>query len=196
MKRISYESKWISKGWIILKHALVIEGTGMLAQASVWLSENGYHVSVIGRNAEKMQVLLDENPTRMTPVLVDYTNRVELMEQLHRIQNENGPIQLVVAWIHSTGQHVIPCLSASLSHSQPWKLFHVSGSSSNLQEIKDKTAIPTHVSYHQIQLGFITESEISRWLTHAEISNGVIKAILEDEPVQIIGTIEPWENRP
>ena len=168
----------------------------MLAQASVWLSKNGFHVSVIGRNAEKMQVLLDENPTRMTPILVDYTNRVALMEQLHRIQNENGQIQLVVAWIHSTGQQVIPCLTASLSQSQPWKLFHISGSSSNLQEIKDKMAIPKHVSYHQIQLGFKTESGISRWLTHAEISNGVIKAILEEKPEQIIGTIEPWENRP
>lgn len=186
----------MSKGWGKLKHALVIGGTGMLTQASLWLSKNGYHVSVIGRNAEKMQRLIDQNPTRITPVLVDYTNRVELLEQLHRIQNENGPIQLVVAWIHSTGQHVIPCLTESFSHSQPWKLFHVSGSSSNLKEIKDKLAIPTHASYHQIQLGFKIESGISRWLTHAEISNGVIQSILEEKSEQIIGTIEPWENRP
>ena len=186
----------MSKGWVKLKHALVIGGTGMLARASVWLSENGYHVSVIGRNAEKMQVLLDENPTRMTPVMVDYTNLVELVDQLRRIQNEHGPIELVVAWIHSTGQHVLPCLIESFSHSQPWKLFQVSGSSSNLQEIKDRLAIPTHVSYHQIQLGFKTESGISRWLTHAEISNGVIQSILEEKPEQVIGIIEPRENRP
>ena len=186
----------MSKGWDKLKHALVIGGTGMLARASIWLSENGYHVSVIGRNAEKMQILLDDNPTRMTPVLVDYTNRIELLNQLHRIQNEHGPIELVVAWIHSSGQHVIPCLTESFSHPQPWKLFHVSGSNSNLQEIKDKMVIPTQVSYHQIQLGFKTESGISRWLTHAEISNGVIQSILEEKSEQIIGIIEPWENRP
>lgn len=179
-----------------MKHALVIGGTGMLAKVSLWLSENGYHVSVIGRNSEKMQRLIEQNTEQMTPILVDYTNTERLAEQLLHIQQENGRVHLVVAWIHSIGPDVISCLTDSLPHNESWKLFHVNGSSSNLEEIKARTAIPPHVHYHQIQLGFHLENGTSRWLTHEEISNGVIKAIQEEKAAQVIGTITPRERRP
>ncbi|WP_033541176.1 short-chain dehydrogenase [Planococcus sp. CAU13] len=179
-----------------MKHALVIGGTGMLANVSIWLAENGYHVSVIGRNPEKMQRLLDQNPAQLTPVLVDYTNTKELAEQLHHIQQQNGPIQLVVAWIHSNGTQVIPCLTESLPRLQSWDLFQVNGSSSKLEDIKANTAVPPHVDYHQIQLGFKIEDGLSRWLTHEEISDGVIEAIRENKSKHVIGTITPWEKRP
>lgn len=179
-----------------MKHALVIGGTGMLANVSIWLSVNGYHVSVIGRNAEKMQRLVDQNPAQLIPVLVDYTNTNELAEQLQHIHQKNGPIQLVVAWIHSTGDEVIPCLIESLPPHQTWKLFHVNGSSSKLQDIKAKIAVPDRVDYHQILLGFKIESERSRWLTHEEISGGVIEAIQKNKSELVVGTITPWEKRP
>lgn len=179
-----------------MKHAIVIGGTGMLANVSIWLLENGYHVSVIGRNPEKMRPLLDQNPAQLTPVLVDYTNTKELVEQLHHVQQQNGPIQLVVAWIHSSGTRVVPCLTESLPRFQSWDLFHVNGSSSSLVDIKAKTAVPPNVAYHQIQLGFKIEGGLSRWLTHEEISEGVIKAIQENKSKHIIGTITPWEKRP
>lgn len=179
-----------------MKHALVIGGTGMLAKVSIWLSENGYRVSVIGRNREKMNRLLDQNPAQLTPVLVDYTNTNDLAEQLQQVQQQNGPIHLVVAWIHSNGTQVIPCLTEFLPLLQSWDLFHVNSSSSNLEDIKAKTAVPQYVDYHQILLGFKVESGQSRWLTHEEISNGVIKAIQENKSKHVIGTITPWENRP
>lgn len=168
----------------------------MLADVSIWLSENGYHVSVIGRNPKKMQRLLDQTPAQLTPVLVDYTNTNELAKQLHYVQQQNGPIHLVVAWIHANGTRVIPCLTEFLPRFQSWDLFHVNGSSSNLEDIKSKTAVPPHVNYHQIQLGFKIEGGLSRWLTHEEISDGVIKVIQENKTKHIIGTITPWEKRP
>ncbi|WP_416144333.1 short-chain dehydrogenase [Planococcus koreensis] len=174
-----------------MKHALVIGGTGMLSKASVWLSENGYHVSVIGRNPEKMQQLLEQNPVQLIPVLVDYTNTEELAEQIRSIQKKNGPIELVVAWVHSTGPHAIPCVLEMLAANQPVAFFHVNGSSSNLKDIKAKTSVPKHVLYHQIQLGFKIENGISRWLKHDEISQGVIDAVLSGKPESVIGTTDP-----
>lgn len=188
--------RYFSKGMIAVKHALVIGGTGMLANVSIWLSENGCRVSVIGRNPEKMQPLLDQNPAQLTPVLVDYTNTKELAEQLDHVQQKNGPIHLVIAWVHSNGDRVFPYLIEDLPPLQPWKLFHVNGSSSNLQDIKAKMAIPEHVEYHQILLGFKIENERSRWLTHKEISSGVIEAIQENKSELVVGTIIPWEKRP
>jgi hypothetical protein len=181
-----------------VKHALVIGGTGMLSKVSIWLAANGYHVSVIGRNQEKMQRLLnaDVRPSRMTPVLVDYTNNEELAKQLRQIQKLNGNIDLVVAWVHATGKNVIPCLTNCMSDAEQWKLFHVNGSSAKLDNIKKKMDVPKNVQYHQIQLGFILENGNSRWLLHDEISNGVIQAITEGEIKKIIGTIEPWDKRP
>lgn len=33
-----------------MKHALVVGGTGMLADVSIWLVNQGYQVSIIARN--------------------------------------------------------------------------------------------------------------------------------------------------
>ncbi|MEZ0480364.1 hypothetical protein [Planococcus sp. SSTMD024] len=57
-----------------MQHALVIGGTVMLAKAALWLSRKGCKVSVIGRNEQNMQQLLNQNPDQLTPVFVDYTN--------------------------------------------------------------------------------------------------------------------------
>lgn len=179
-----------------MKHALVIGGTGMLAQASVWLSQNGYRVSVVGRNPEKMQRLIERNPEGLFPVPVDYTDTEKLAEQLAQIQQKNGPIQLVLAWIHSDGPDVIPCLIDSLPRNSQWNLFHVNGSSSNLSEIKAQVSVPANVHYHQIQLGFHLENGGSRWLTHDEISAGVIEAMREGEAQYVVGTLSPWDKRP
>ena len=181
-----------------MKHALVIGGTGMLSKVSLWLAANGYHVSVIGRNQKKMKRLLSsvESDSHMTPVLVDYTNNEELAKQLRHIQKLNGHIHLVVAWVHSIGKNVIPCLTNCISDAESWELFHVNGSSSNLDNIKKKMDLPQHVEYHQIQLGFILEDGNSRWLRNHEISDGVIQAMTESKIKHIVGTIEPWEKRP
>ncbi|RAZ81403.1 short-chain dehydrogenase [Planococcus halotolerans] len=179
-----------------MKHALVIGGTGMLAQASVWLSQNGYCVSVIGRNPEKMQQLIEKNPEGIIPVPVDYKDTEKLAEQLSHIQQKNGPIHLVLAWVHSDGPDVIPCLIDSLPRNSEWKLIHVNGSSSNLEEIKARVPVPANVHYHQIQLGFKLENDTSRWLTHDEISAGVIEAMREEKSQYVVGTLSPWESRP
>lgn len=179
-----------------MKHALVIGGTGMLAKASVWLSENGYHVSVIGRNPEKMQQLLEQNPAQLTPVLIDYTLTSELARQISAIQQKNGPIELAIAWVHSTGPHAIPSVLRMFPANQPVAFFHVNGSNSNLKDIKAKTAPPHHILYHQIQLGYKIENGISRWLTHDEISQGVIEAVRSGKAESVIGTTEPRDKRP
>ncbi|MED4701280.1 hypothetical protein P9436_19755 [Lysinibacillus capsici] len=36
----------------------------------------------------------------------------------------------------------------------------------------------------------------ARWLTHEEISQGVIVAIQQDPPIHIVGTLQPWAKRP
>lgn len=182
-----------------MQHALVIGGTGMLSGVSLWLLEQGYHVSIIARNSDRMKDLTDQTDlnNRITPLLVDYSNDNELQEKVNETIERNGAIDLVVAWIHSTAPNAMKIIAKEVSISnRAWKLFHVLGSSSDLNRIKQEVTVPTGCSYHQVQLGFVIEGGSSRWLTHNEISDGVIEAIEKRNKILTIGQIDSWEKRP
>ena len=57
-------------------------------------------------------------------------------------------------------------------------------------------ALPPNVAYRQVILGFQIEGERSRWLTHGEISQGVLQAIADDAEYHVVGVVRPWERRP
>jgi len=48
----------------------------------------------------------------------------------------------------------------------------------------------------QVVLGFKLEAGGSRWLTNAEISDGVLEAVRTDRAYTIVGQAEPWSARP
>jgi hypothetical protein len=183
-----------------MKHALVIGGTGMLANVSLWLINEGYHVSVIGRNSKRMNKLisLSKDETFITPILVDYNHDYELREQLDISVKKNGQIDIVIAWIHTIGKNVLKNVItedfSGLNH--PWRLLHVLGSDSNLVDVKGHVTMETNCLYRQVQLGFVIEGETSRWLTNEEISNGVIESIKKDKLVNLVGVLEPAIKRP
>lgn len=183
-----------------MAHALVIGGTVMLADTSLWLVNDGYHVSVIGRSAHRMEDLRNRTtkPALLTPILVDYCNIALLKEKLEETLEHNGPIELVVAWIHSYADTTLENISnvISIENNGEWKLFHVLGSKANLSEVQEKLKLPARSQYRQIQLGFMMEEGHARWLTHEEISQGVVAAIQQDQPIHIVGTLQPWEKRP
>ncbi|WP_244444980.1 short-chain dehydrogenase [Oceanobacillus jeddahense] len=180
-------------------HALIIGGTGMLSGASLWLADRS-KVSIVARNEAKMERVINKaNPdSSITPLFVDYKDSAALKEKIRATIIQNGPIDLVIAWIHSNSNNALDIISYEVAKESPsWKLYHVLGSSSNLNQIKN-TAVKTYpgCQYRQIQLGFILDKEHSRWLTNKEISDGIIDAITYDWEVKIIGTVEPWDKRP
>ena len=182
-----------------MKHALVVGGTGMLADVSLWLVKNGYHVSIIARNPERMNHLLKKvrSNNDVTPLFVDYSNTNELQELIKYTITKNGRLDMVVAWIHSSAVDALPIIVAEASNQKPeWDLFHVLGSSSKLEKIKREIILPHTCLYYQVQLGFILEGAQSRWLTNEEISEGVIEAIKKKQNVLTVGQIEPLEQRP
>ncbi|MEA0553016.1 short-chain dehydrogenase [Lysinibacillus irui] len=183
-----------------MTHALVIGGTGMLANTSLWLVNNGYHVSVIGRNADRMERLLNKanNSSMITPLLVDYRDESLLLKKIRETMQQNGPIELVIAWIHSYADSTLERIASEISQWQggSWKLFHVLGSRANLTEVKGQIDKLDALQYHQVQLGFKIEDSHSRWLTNEEISQGVIDSIQHDRLLHTVGTMEPWEKRP
>jgi hypothetical protein len=168
----------------------------MLSEVSFWLVGEGYHVSVVGRNAERMQRLTARSE-HISPVLVDYKDEVRLATELERTVENHGAVELVVAWIHSDAPRALGhVVSAVGEQNGEWSLFHVLGSSADLGEVKVSVHVPANCSYHQVQLGFVLEGECSRWLRNDEIAGGVIEAISAGREVSLVGVLEPWGMRP
>lgn len=180
-----------------MDHALVIGGTGMLRETCLWLAGQGFRVTVIGRNRDRLERLADRDP-RIVPVSADYCREASFRSALRTSLEQHGPWSLVVSWIHTRENRVLTAVSEERRRfaRSPWALFHVLGSSSNLDEIQQDMMDFEGCRYHQVQLGFVIEQDRSRWLTHGEIAGGVIHAIETGAKRHVVGTLTPWSKRP
>ncbi|WP_146816439.1 Rossmann-fold NAD(P)-binding domain-containing protein [Alkalibacillus haloalkaliphilus] len=181
-----------------MNHVLIVGGTGMLRDATLWVANQARFVSVIGRTEEKMeQVTRDQS--NVNAILADYKNEKQLMSKLQEAQKLYGSFDLVVAWVHNIpGKDPLSVIMKSVNNNNEWSLFHVTGSSADLEEIRASLEVPSYCRYSQVQLGFMVDESLnrSRWLTHNEISKGVIDAINKQKDQYIIGQLEPWDQRP
>lgn len=75
-------------------------------------------------------------------------------------------------------------------------MFHILGSNAKLEKVKKAIEGSFNGTYHQVQLGFKIDRNHSRWLSQAEISEGIIKAIIEKKDKKIIGVVEPLDKKP
>ncbi|PFJ15768.1 short-chain dehydrogenase [Bacillus cereus] len=178
-------------------HALVIGGTGMLKKVSMWLCDQGFLVSIIGRDEVKLENVKRASsvPENITCLPLDYHNDADVTLSIKSAIEKNGPITLVVAWVHSSAKHALSliCKEIELS-SETYSLFHILGSKASRMTAQKIGGI--QCSYHRVILGFILENTYGKWLTHEEISNGVIKGIKSKCDEWIVGGVEPWELRP
>jgi hypothetical protein len=177
------------------RHALVIGGTGMLAEVSQWLADTGITVSVIGRTSEKHRKLIElaANPQFIDSLVFDYNDLPSLQRNVKKAITKNGPISLVVSWTH-TSEPLEVVKTVLSEQKEQWKLVQIKGSRRYFE--KDNSLLPANCKHRTIYLGFIVENNQSRWLTNQEISEGVIKSIKEDTIETIIGTLQPYDKRP
>ena len=175
-------------------HALVVGGTGMLAGVTRWLAEQGYIVSIVSRQAQLSGNVSDGRS--LNPIAVDYRDEDSLRQCIAEAITAYGPVDLAVFWIHTDAPDAFRVITDEVStHTNvPWRLVHVLGSGAHVHP--ESPQIPLNCLYRQIILGFIIEGNRSRWLTHKEISGGVIEAIRNDKEYSEVGTLEPWEKRP
>ncbi|WP_053220251.1 Rossmann-fold NAD(P)-binding domain-containing protein [Virgibacillus senegalensis] len=177
------------------KHALVIGGTGMLAQVSSWLASNFDTVSVIGRSEKKLDRLKKkaQDMNRINKLVVDYYELATLETKLKKAIEEHGPITLVVCW--SPYYPAVEMVSRLISEKMDsWQLYHVKGSRRYFED--EAIRLPPACRYRQIYLGFVLTKDKARWLTHDEITDGVRKSIEKEEDTVVVGTIHPYDKRP
>jgi len=188
-----------------MSHALVIGGTGMLADVSLHLAKTGRLVTVVARSPvrlERLAASAADLPGEVRPLAIDYRKTSELREALDRARLEAGPFGLVVCWMHSSAPEGPAAVAASAGRgSQRCRFVHVLGS-----VLTDPTELATRwtdrmrerseITYQQVLLGYRPAVGRVRWLTNAEISAEVIRAIDAEVPVHVAGQIRPWSARP
>ncbi|CAG9622678.1 Rossmann-fold NAD(P)-binding domain-containing protein [Sutcliffiella rhizosphaerae] len=185
----------MEKSKVEFGHALIFGGTGMLTKATVWIAKHANKTTVYGRNEIKLKKLEEQySEIGIQTRKLNYQETQNLRKEIQLAIEENGPVRTVIAWIHSTAPDALSTLEKEITKLQgeKWTFIIIKGSNSKLI----KSDFPTSFEIKEIQLGFIYDGTSSRWLTHEEISNGVIKGIVSKNKQTLIGTLTPWEKRP
>ena len=174
-----------------MKHAAVIGGTGMLAGVTRNLARQVDAVAVVARRLARIEALQLSN-VRGLPL--DYRKRGALTHALGVAARVHGPLDLVVAWIHGDSAQGHAEVCASLA--PPARYVRVLGHAAGAPDAAVPDIRLPGVSVQDVVLGFVVERTASRWLTHAEICQGVMSAIDTGRPRTVVGQIEPWCARP
>ncbi|MEO8665453.1 MAG: short-chain dehydrogenase [Ignavibacteria bacterium] len=187
-----------------MPHVLVVGGTGMLKGVPSYYTGHGCTVSVIARNQQGLNELIESKGESgfINPVRADYHDYFLLKDKIVSAIESYGSIEACVCWIHSTAPDA-PYIIADILNDQnvSCKYFHVLGCeykdpyTENL-DIEKSFKKYENLVYRKIILGFVNEDDHSRWLSNTEISNGVTDGIIREKYSYIVGTVEPWERKP
>lgn len=89
----------------------------MLKRVSIWLCEQGFHVSIIGRDEVKLENVKRESttPESITCLPLDYHHDDGVKLAIKSTIERNGPITLVVAWIHASAKDALSLICRELT---------------------------------------------------------------------------------
>ncbi|MFZ3007563.1 MAG: hypothetical protein WA047_15455, partial [Phenylobacterium sp.] len=169
-------------------HTLVVGGTGMLSGLCEALAGDGGRLSLLSRQAA--------GPDGFA---CDYYDPAAFRGALDAAVARAGPINLAVAWFHTLKIEAPRLLAERVDG----RLFQVLGSAAadpshpwRLETAREVARDLASCELRQVVLGFKVEAAGSRWLTHDEISAGVLDAVRSDRALTIIGQTKPWSARP
>ena len=186
------------------RHALVVGGTGMLRGVCLGLAASGWTVSVIARRHAPLAALARDaaeqtGQNAIHPIPLDYHDIPSLALGIRTAIVTHGPISLAACYIHSSAP-MAPFVIADTLAARACQFIHIVGSAAPdelwVDSTRDEIAAHPLITYRRVILGFIRERDTSRWLTDEEICRGVLKAIDDPTPEQVIGTVSPWELHP
>ena len=180
-----------------MKRILIIGGTGMLRGATDYFISNNFHVSVVGRNMQKLSYFTKEHPDLKTIDLIneDYCDTDKFIAAVNRNIEQHGIYDIIISWIHSSATNSLLQLIDLISKYNSNTVFYHIKSSQSLDSAKSYD-FNSKLVYREIFLGFKIDNNLSRWLTDSEISEGTIEAVRSNKSKFIVGQIEPKELRP
>lgn len=174
---------------------LIIGGTGMLRPAVHELIDRGRRVVVASRRPEQA-ARPETGRGRFVPVIADWQDPETLIDSIVTATGGRSVTQVVV-WVHSPYRTAV---MGELEHvvTSDAIVVQVWGSAAEDPRKVLATELVTLPgrSMRDVILGYAIEARASRWLTHTEISDGVLHALDRPGALQVIGQIDPWDQRP
>lgn len=174
------------------QHALIVGGTGMLANATRFIRARSERVTLVARRASAAAAALGISPADACPL--DWSNTSAFAAELSpRISA--APPDLALLWIHDNGHHTLLWLLDQLKM-RTVLIVHVLGSASGDprggdRELNVIVTKPPQIHYVTVVLGSkVLPGGARRWLTDEEISTGAIEAIRVGRNV-VVGEIVP-----
>lgn len=147
----------------------------MLSAVSIWLAEKGYITAVLARDIKKLEKLKDRN-SNIRSIQSDYTDRKQFRQIIAEYVINNGKFDIVIAWVH-VGQKEVLDIIRTENDNHPFELYHILSNTQNPEQVKKLIMPDSGIKYHQVQLGYKVENKVPRWLSHQEISIGVIESL-------------------
>jgi hypothetical protein len=188
----------------MLDHVLSVGGTGMLAGATSEIAARARTITVVARRPERWAPPANVSAT-VVPIAVDWRDEDAAERAVRRSIEAHGPLGAAIIWTHATGSAALTRLVGLIGETSPSaRIIQVVGSAAGrpgvdrearraaLLDAADASGLDLRVAV----LGFAGEDGNSRWLTHAEISSGVIEVLDGHAAIGVVGRIEPWEQRP
>lgn len=183
--------------------ALVVGGTGMLAGVVRGLVRAGRRTAVVARDEARIRSLAagTDEPTKVLAVPADYTRPETWETALSHVLAASERFTTAVLWVHGSHRPVVHGLLADRLAPDALVL-DVLGSSvldPSANALRRPAYAAPGAAYRAAVLGFTDGAYGTRWLTHAEISEGVLAAVEEGPKaplVRVVGRVEPWADRP
>ncbi len=175
---------------------LMLRATGMLSGAVRGLIARGDTVHVITRGragVDRLRGQAGDHKGRIHWHRADDTDPQAFQAAVTAAWNDE-PFDRVVVWgSDETARDRLFQIIAALAGDRRITAYLIRGS--RYHDAPPPRA-PDEIDVRTIILGFVIEPSGSRWLTHDEISSGVLAAIEKDRPYAVIGIVEPSERRP
>jgi NAD(P)-dependent dehydrogenase (short-subunit alcohol dehydrogenase family) len=170
-------------------HVLVVGGTGILRPAATALLRSGEQVTVVARGVAP-------SVRGARPVAVDVTDTRALAAGLDDAIAAAGPIGLALAYAPTAPAGSLAELAARVHGRLVHVLVSRWGAPGADRIVRDRWAPDGAGSTVRVTLGWVAGPRGARWHTPAEVSRGVLDAARGDAPEVVLGTLEPWEQRP
>ncbi len=173
----------------------------MLRAATVGVSGRGYVVSALSRRERRLERVVAEAPGEVDTYSLDYREADALTEAIDTATAARGAVTMVLAWIHGSATEAPLAIARQVAKGRTIRYLHVRGSAA--ADPSNKGAGPRAafeglpgICYEEIILGFVRGRSRARWLTHSEISAGVLGVVDAPALRTIVGVVSPWDARP
>jgi NAD(P)-dependent dehydrogenase (short-subunit alcohol dehydrogenase family) len=181
-----------------MKRALVVGGTGMLSGVVAELVRDGWHVVVPSRRYAPIPADLPHAGDRQALwVEADWAEPEPFAERARKALG--GPAGLLVGWVHDAYRVDVLAAVAPLLANDAAVVEVRGAAAAQPSSGEPEPSLPAHET-QLVVLGFVRDGESTRWLTHSEISDGVLDAVrraLAERPPAIhqIGEVNQYALR-